>query len=223
MLTIVSWKWHQPNYRSKFTAEHVNILQRMVERNLTIPHRFVCITDDPKGVECETIPLWDSPNICLPSKRPNCYRRLKVFARDAGEWLGERILSIDLDTVIMRNIDHIAGRTEDFVAFGDTAKSTHYNGGLFLLRAGAFPEVWENFTEDAPRLTKGIVGSDQAWISHTLGPGKPVWGPKDGVYSYRVHLREGRLPVPKDCAILSMHGKNDPWTVNDKRIKEHYR
>jgi hypothetical protein len=211
MITVVCWKWHQPNYRSKFTAEHVNVLEQMVAKHLQLPHKFVCITDDPDGIDCETIPLWNEPRVHLPEGRPNCYRRLKAFAPDAAEWLGERILSIDLDTVIVDDITPLVDRHDDFVIWGDTARNTHYNGGFWLLRAGSRSQVWTEFTPDAPRLTRNMVGSDQAWISYVLGKGQPKWSEVDGVYSYRNHLREGTLPLPSNARIVFMHGKFDPW------------
>ena len=226
MITVVCWKWQQSNYRSKFTAEHVNVLQQMVEKHLNLPHRFVCITDDPKGIDCETMPLWNEPQVNLPEGRPNCYRRLRAFAPDAAEWLGERILSIDLDTVIVDDITPLVDRDDDFVIWGDTARNTHYNGGFWLLRAGTRSRVWTEFTPDAPRLTRTMVGSDQAWISHTLGPGESMWGEADGVYSYRNHLKEGALPLPPNARIVFMHGKFDPWDqLAQERspwIKEHW-
>ena len=35
----------------KYSAEYVNVLYRMVTRNLTVPHNFVCFTEDPTGLD----------------------------------------------------------------------------------------------------------------------------------------------------------------------------
>jgi hypothetical protein len=118
MITVLLWKWRQRNYRSKFTADHVNIMTNMIGRNLDLPHKVLCITDDPDGVKCETYPLWDEPSIILPEGRPNCYRRLKVFG-EFGKELGDRLFSVDLDAVITGNITQLLDRTEDFVAWED--------------------------------------------------------------------------------------------------------
>jgi hypothetical protein len=227
MITVLLWKWRQKNYRSKFTAENVNIMTRMIGRNLDLPHRFLCITDDPDGVECETYPLWNEPNIHLPDGRPNCYRRLKVFG-EFGKELGDRLLSIDLDTVITKNITPLIDRPEDFVIWGDTAKNTLYNGGFWLMTPGTRSKVWNKFDPMAPKITRslGIVGSDQAWVSHILGPGEAMWSTKDGVYSYRNHLRSGLLPLPPDARIVFLHGAHDPDSEHAQRhkwVRENYR
>ncbi|GAH56014.1 unnamed protein product, partial [marine sediment metagenome] len=38
----------------KYSSEYVNKLYSMVERNLTVEHDFICITDNPEGVNCKT-------------------------------------------------------------------------------------------------------------------------------------------------------------------------
>jgi hypothetical protein len=227
MITVLLWKWHQKNYRSKFTAEHVNIMTNMIGRNLDLPHRVLCITDDPAGIECETYPLWDEPAVNLPEGRPNCYRRLKVFG-EFGKKLGNLLFSIDLDAVITGNITQLVDRKEDFVAWKDPSPRTHYNGGMWLLRSGTRKQVWDTFTPMAPKITQqlGIIGSDQGWISHVLGPGEAMWGTNDGVYSYRTDLREGRLPNPPDSRIVMFHGRHSPWESQPqahKWVRENYR
>ena len=227
MITILLWKWRQKNYRSRFTAENVNTMVNMIGRNLDIPHRFLCITDDPTGVKCETYPLWKEPNINLPQGKPNCYRRLKVFG-DFGKELGDRLMSIDLDAVITGNITQIVDRKEDFVIWGDVAINTLYNGGFWIMTPGTRSQVWDKFTPQAPEITKNlrIVGSDQAWVSHVLGPGEAMWTTEDGVYSYRNHLRKGTLPKPPNARIVFFHGPenpDDPGPQANRWVREAYR
>lgn len=229
MITVVCWKWTQKRYRSKFGPQQVRTLKSMVERNLDLEHRFVCITDDARGLEnIDTIKLWSEPNVELPQGKPNCYRRLRAFAPDAADWLGERILSIDLDVVITDNITPLVDIPDDFKIWGDTAKNTHYNGGFWLMTAGSRPQVWEQFDPDAPNITKsrGLVGSDQAWISYILGGSEQKWGTGDGVYSFRNHLRQGEKNLPDDARVVFFHGHYDPWDrkvqARNLWIKKHY-
>ena len=46
-LTVACLKWGR-----KYGVDYVNILRDMVRRHLAVPHRFVCLTDDPAGIEC---------------------------------------------------------------------------------------------------------------------------------------------------------------------------
>src|SRR5687768_16102126 len=92
-LTFVSWRWLSPvGYRSVFAPDTVYALRDMIARYYQHPHRFVCVTDEPKLLPgIETIQMWeDGAAIPSPSGRhnPSCYRRLKVFAPDAGKLFG---------------------------------------------------------------------------------------------------------------------------------------
>jgi D-sedoheptulose 7-phosphate isomerase len=58
--------------------------------------------------------------------------------------------------------------------------------------------------EEAKRA--GYRGSDQAWISHVLGPGLPVL---EGVHSWKRDLRRG-LPRA-DTRVVMFHGRDKPW------------
>ena len=227
MLTIVLWKWHRPGYHRTFTAEHVNAVKRMVDRHYTDPHRFVLVTDDPHGVhsDIKCVPIWDDyaevPNPCRPDM-PSCYRRLKLFARDAAEIFGERILSLDLDCVLVDDMRPVWNRTEDFVIWEDPSPRQPYNGGMFLLTAGSHPHVWETF--NPPRsiqeaFNKGYRGSDQAWLAYAI-PNAALWRHGDGILSFKQHIRLRRQRyLPKGTRAVMFHGKCNPW---DREVRAAY-
>ena len=236
MLTVVTFKWSKPGYRSKFEGSHVDTLYRMVKRNYRHKFRFVCITDDDSGInepEIEIFSLWeDFRHVDNPSGRrnPSCYRRLRIFAANAGEWLGSRIVALDLDTVITGDMGPVWNRKEDFVIWGDTNHSNPYNGSMVLFTAGARPHLWEEFDPDvSPGLARaaGFFGSDQAWFAYRLGPNETKWNSRDGVYSFRNHILPRRSMLPGDARVVFFHGRHDPWQPATQRlapwIKEHYR
>lgn len=224
MLTIVCWRW-QPRlgYRSVFGPETVNVLRRMVARHYPDPHRFVCVTDQTDGIdaEVEILKPWnDFAHVANPHghKHPSCYRRLRAFAPDIAAAFGERFVSLDLDCVITGDLRPLWNRPEDFVIWGDTNPKTFYNGSMFLLRAGARPQVWERFdphSSPEKAFAAGRFGSDQGWISHCLGPGEVRWTRRDGVYSYRNDFKlRGRTELPGDARIVFFHGSDDPWSMH---------
>lgn len=235
MLRVVTWKWTPiKNYRSRFTVDQVNVLRRMVERHYKQPHEFVCITDNWHGLDSgiRVIKLWsDLAHLQSPhgGYSPSCYRRLRAFSREAAEMIGDRFVSLDLDTVITGDLTPLWDRPEDFVIWGDSSRTTPYNGSMWMLRAGTRTKVWDEFDpEKSPALAKakGYHGSDQAWLSYII-PGEPRWTRDDGVLSYRVHLKVPGTPLPKDARIVFFNGHVDPWTPVAKKncpwIETHYR
>lgn len=224
MISVVCWRWKpREGYRSTYPPETVNVLRRMVARHYRSDHRFICVTDDPSGLDpgIDVVPLWnDFADVPNPhgAKNPSCYRRLRAFHPDIGTVFGDRFVSLDLDTVIAGDLAPLFDRPEDFVIYGDTNKKTPYNGSLFLLRAGARPQVWTQFD---PRLSPkqsmaaGCWGSDQGWISLCLGPKEARYSRRDGVYSFRNELQSvrGGKDLGKDVRVVVFHGRLDPWNT----------
>jgi hypothetical protein len=247
MISVVCWLWRQPGYRTPFGTEHVNALRRMVARHYRKPHRFLCVTDIPDGLESgiEVVPLdgrfADLPN---PSCRggPSCYRRLRLFAREAAAIFGDRIVSLDLDTVIVADMAPIWDRPEPILLWRDPLfHNVRYNGSMIILDAGAAPQVWERFdpaSSIGEAKAAGLFGSDQAIISHILGPDVPTVGREEGVYSFRLmddpKLRPRAytdLPtkhdLPGNARIIFFHGGAKPWDENVRSaypwVAEHWK
>lgn len=233
-LTVICWKWRQRGYRKIYGAAHVNVLARMVARHYPHPHRFVCITDDPAGVECETYPLWDDlstiKNQC-GAHLPSCYRRLRLFSEEMGAVFGPRMVSIDLDCVVTGDLTPLWNRPDSFVGWGlpGTIHERVYNGSMWLLRAGAHTPVWDWFDpEGSPLMARemGYMGSDQAWMSFCLGR-RAAWQHADGVYSWPRDLKKAGGALPDDARIVFFHGRDLPWArVLARRhpwIAEHWR
>ncbi|MCC7347678.1 MAG: hypothetical protein IT538_09805 [Variibacter sp.] len=88
-----------------YSARYVHVLRDMVARNLSLPHRFVCLTDDP-AVETERIPLvtdW-----------PGYWSKLELYRPGL---FGGPVLYVDLDTIIHGSIDRL-GQMAGEVPFG---------------------------------------------------------------------------------------------------------
>lgn len=234
MLSVVCFKWRPPaGYRSTYRAETVNVLRRMVGRHYRAPHRFLCVTDDPVGLdpEVEVVPMWsDFATVQSPhgGHNPSCYRRLRAFAPDISDVLGPRFVAVDLDTVITGEITPLWDRPEAFVIWGETNPQSWYNGSMFLLTAGARPQVFTRFNpKTSPHQAKaaGRFGSDQGWISYCLGRGEATWTRADGVYSYRVHLAPTGYQLPPTARMVMFHGHLDPWSPAAQKldwVREHY-
>lgn len=239
-MEFVTFKW-RPNagYRSSFNAAAVNTLWSMIRRNYDGACRLTCITDEPHGINADirVLPLWHDLST-LPSPHgpayPSCYRRLPLFAEEfqgkrIAELIGERFVCLDLDTVITGCLNPVLDVPDDFKIWGDTAKGTPYNGSLYLLRAGARRQVWEQFDPIAsPKksLALGYIGSDQGWIGAVLGPNEAKWGTRDGIYSFRNHCQRQGYLLPTNARMVIFHGAVDPWSRQASYIswvRKHYR
>jgi hypothetical protein len=225
MLDVVTFKWRPAwsHYRSRYDASHVNTLRDMVARHYQKPHRFTCITDDPAGIDprVRIVPLWDDWSSLRSThgyQNPSCFRRLRLFARDAGELIGPRFVWLDLDMVITADLAPLFDRSEDVILWEGTAgRFQPYNGSMVMMTAGARPQVWERFEGEASARAaqaNRFSGSDQAWIAYCLGPGEATFTALEGCYSWRKHLRWTRGLLPPDARIVNFAGSGgDPWEL----------
>lgn len=228
MITILTWLWRQEKTRTLYTAEHVNTWAAMVRRNLSMPHRICCVTDMPEGIDLSVeviVPPGEFLDITNPrwtNGRPQCYRRLAMFRRDAAGIFGERFVSMDLDAVIGGSLDPLFDRDDDLVLFKGTVRNRPYNGSMMMMTAGCRPAVYEDFNQEAA-LESGrlFCGSDQAWLMHKLGPNEKIWDERDGVYWFGGAYRRRHQPDPR---ILFFPGSLKPWDVQkiDPFARQHY-
>lgn len=224
MLTVLTWFWRQPGGRTVYEPVHIAIWADMVRRHLSLPHRIAVVTDErvdlpshvetiapPREFEAVRIPTWDET-------RPQCLRRLAMFAPDAAERFGPRFVSMDLDCVIGGAIDPLFAGDEDFRICAGSTPGRVYNGSMMMLRAGARPQVYAQFTpEKAAEAGRRHLGSDQAWISHVLGPGEATWGPQDGVAFWGGRTKG----APR---LLFFPGAVKPWdALHDRYVAQGYR
>lgn len=223
MLRVCTFKWSDPNYRFNklflYGAEHVNRWARAVRRNLSIPHEIVVITDDPAGIteDVRIVPLWDDLR-----HMGGCYTRLRAFAPDMAEIIGPRFVWMDLDCVIAGSLDEPFSRKEDFIIWHNGISNNPYCGSMVMMDAGARKEVWEDFDPaTSPQAAKPLIGTDQAWIAHRLGPDEATWTRADGILS-RYHtgiggsrlmgraIRNAKKALPEGARVVFFHGPLSP-------------
>jgi hypothetical protein len=232
--SIVCYLWNEGT--RDYRPEHVNVLQRMFERHLSQPHRFICVTDEKPEDFSAGVEVLKTPGAAIHAGQhrspegarfPSCYRRLWTFSAEARA-LGDQVLLIDVDLVVVRSVDAILDCDVDFMGwrpFRDWGRKLRFGGGIYLLRTGTRTHVWENF--DGARAIqrardKGFRGSDQAWISYCLGEQEPYWQRNSGIYSIRDMA--GRHDVlPPDARIVQFNGPTKPWRSDLKWVKEHWR
>jgi hypothetical protein len=230
MLSFICFKWEriktgfQLPAVCNYTAHHVNVLRNMLERHVKIPHRLICVTDNPEHIDprIETVDLWDK---CR--ELGGCYNRLWVFSEEARELFGDRFVCIDLDCVIVKDCTDLFTRGDDFIinSYNPCARNPidqHYNGSMFMVTAGARRHLWDDFDpESSPDIVQAdpnTVGTDQAWIRHKLGKGEARWGNADGVYEAR-QINHYLLP---DAKIIFFSGRRDPSENKYRWVQRHW-
>lgn len=228
-LTVATYWWspdsQKPSGYHPYTADDVRLLQRQVSRYLSVPHDFAVITDRPglfAGDEAiRAVPIdWTTH---VPG---TCFVRLMTFSPKARETIGEKVLQIDLDTIIVGGLDSIVSRTSDIVMWRNPSRipweapakagRPYYNTSLLLHRSGTLAHIWEEFDPREPRYR-----DDQWLLSDKLGPKVPYFDGNDGVYRLAREDTPGSGvwgTLPENARIVTFPGsEGKPW---EPRIAE---
>jgi len=166
-VNIICMKWG-----NKFPVEYVNRLFGMVSRNLNIPFRFVCFTENSDGIRSD-VEIQPLPELDLPPGAPERgWRKLTVLGNNFGGLSGAALF-LDLDVVIVGSLDDFFNYPGDFLIAHDkkNPNKTEGNSSVFRFNMGQFPEILR-FFEQHPEQVKKEVRHEQAYLSrevHRLG------------------------------------------------------
>lgn len=210
---VICIKWG-----SKFGAEYVNKLHRMVEKNLTIPHRFVCFTDNAEGiedgVEIRPLPKFDE-NEKIPDK---AWRKLSLFNKELSDLKGTALF-LDLDIVIKSNLDAFFEEEGEFliVKDWDFPKDIIGNSSVFRFEIGVHPDILENFYNEGDDI-RDRYKNEQAFLSYEMHrKGILKYWNKDWCVSFKRNCLQP-FPLnfikepndPENAKIIVFHGRPTP-------------
>lgn len=227
-VNIVCMKWGD-----KYPAEYVNILYRMVARNLTLPFRFICMTEFPEGInkEIEIIPLpdFDEPreehgSLCL------AWRKLSVFDQDLYGQKG-KILFLDLDVIIVDNIDCFFNYSDKLAIIENWSQPGRLIGqaSAFCFEVEQYSHLLEKYRNDQTEVLKNNC-TEQFYITRELGKGNFDFFPDSWCKSFKFHCMYGgflnsfltpKMP-PAGSKIIVFHGSpNPPEALNGEWGSQH--
>jgi len=204
MINVVCLKWG-----NKYGPEYVNRLYSAVCRHTTKPFRFWCLTENSDSILPE-IQILDLP---CPDQLDSWWNKFALFAPDNGLPVGEQIVYIDLDTLIVANIDHLLAveSAPDIVVLRDfyhgIAKSAGQIGsGLMSWRHGQYNHIWEQFIVNPEHAIESVhPHGDQHWVESQISAWY-CWQdlfPR-AVVSFKMHCQSG---IPPGASVICYHGE----------------
>lgn len=201
---------------SIYNADWVRRLRDGVARHLSLPHRFVCLSD--VDVPCE--------RIALKTNWPGWWSKIELFSGD----LTGPVFYCDLDSIPVGNLDEIASYPHRFTAAHD-----FYHGGLCstaMAWNGDYRFIYDAFARRPERIARHYDNllhvekriGDQAFIEDQLQGHKveffrDVCGPRS-IASYKVD--ECFDAPPADAGIVAFHGTPKPHKIKSGWVKEHW-
>ncbi|EIP97498.1 hypothetical protein OpiT1DRAFT_01938 [Opitutaceae bacterium TAV1] len=217
--TIVTLKWG-----TLYGAEYVNRLRRAVTRHLASPHRFVCLTDDPAGLDPEIEALPIPPVDLPPDKIGTGWRKFCIFGPDSPIREG-LCLFLDIDIVITGDMERFFTWQPGTIPIIHNWIEWHKtlfrkrpeigNSSVFRYDAAERAFIWNRFLKEKNQALRSFP-TEQAYLTHCIRSQMTYW-PEEWVRSFKRHCRPV-FPLnlfmtprcPQGCSIIAFHGRPNP-------------
>ncbi len=205
----------------------------MVEKHLSPPYKFICLTDDTTGIQ---------PNIetmTLPNMQTSGWWYKTAMFSDMG--LTGTALFLDLDVIIYRNIDKFFDYSPgSFCIVRDFNRCNiknikKMNSSIFRLELGSHQNVYRNYVSSIQAYNTRFRG-DQEFIESQIKDF--VYWPDEWALSYKWEMHNRRsikfinglysftdsdLPTDTDeTSIAVFHGSPNPHECSDIWVNQHW-
>ena len=210
MITVWSVCWGD-----KYDDYSVQRLKREVDKHLSLPHQFKCITDrNIEGVECIP-PINDLPG---------WWGKLNLFSHDV---CSDHNLYLDLDVVITGDLDqmvsdHYKSSTAMPLNWAVSGHGGCQSSVMIWTKNYNNKQIFDLFSHDdahwPPINSPSTYWGDQEFITALRDFDKVQVNPinEDWIKSYKYHCRHG---LPKDCKVVVFHGDPKPNKVDEQWFK----
>lgn len=208
-----------------FPADYVNVLFSACRAALTGPFRFVCLTDDARGLrpEVEALPIPDIGLTQAEWRAPGVWPKLALYLPDLHGLTG-RCLFIDLDMMVLGGLDEMFAQPGGFITT-DMGQGWRPGGRpgapkepgtcVFAFDFGAEPQILDAFLADKAGAMRRFQNEQDFAGAHARS--MAFW-PEGWVISFKRHLRRpigadlflAPKAPPPGTRILAFHGRPRP-------------
>jgi hypothetical protein len=204
-----------------YTPSYVNHIANSIKENVTIPYTFACLTDYTSGFvkNVHTISR-------LEHDLPKWWSKIELFKPNKFDT--EKIFYIDLDSIIVKNIDHILQYGGNFFGLRDFYHQYGLASGVMCWQNDnpRIFQLYENFMEAPTYHMNNNRFGDQEYINallkekeyvQDLYPKEIVSYKKDCVDKYK------NINIPETARIICFHGPPRPHQIRNERIQQYWR
>lgn len=214
MNNVLCMKWGHA-----YSARDVNVLYAMVRRHTHHPLRFICLTDDPTGID-PRVEVRELPTLDVPATHAH-QPWLKLAAPSAVRDLEGDVLFLDLDIVVRDSIDvFFTFEPGRFCIIHDWSHPERREGNSSVYRfpAKSLTHLVAAFERQGRRIVE-TYPNEQVWLTRqaeTCFRTIAFW-PDPWCVSFKRHCLGNRLQAlirparePLAAKIIVFHGHPKP-------------
>lgn len=216
-------------YGTKYSLDYVQVLYNMVERNVTVPYKFICFSDHVKP---QKILKGDIEFRKFKYDHyAGWWNKLQMFTEESG--LIGPTFYMDLDVVVLKNLDDMLtfGNDQTFGCINDFNPNTGlFNSSILKFNNENAHKIWQGFKAEETRFKK--MQGDQNVISELVknNPNLSVY-PDEWTYSFkwhdrqtpRYHKSEWKFEYRHEAKVCVFHGEPNPHQSDVPWVVEHWK
>lgn len=197
MINVVCF-WFR-NWCGHYGPFYISSLYESIKKHTTTPFKFICFTDQPNKVSVPSIKF-------VPKYKWNLNKFI-VF-NPKYDLLG-KVLTLDLDIVILKNINDIINFKEEFITCEAAYRKNTAGGSIVgtTINYGR-KNIWQPLIENTEEITLKTGGSERMFYRLYLNNIEFFQHKYSGIYSYKRDVAGDQ--IKKDTRILRWHGKPRP-------------
>ncbi len=187
----------------EYHPNHISALAKQIARNVTIPYRFVCYTDqvaDLAGIEM----------VELEKNYPGWWSCVELWKHQGPT------IAIGLDTMVLKNIDNLLKVAchvpeDEFFLLDSFFHPGEFINGMQIWN-GDWSWLYDQF--DFEKESKLHRGDENYQIETLQARGvdlEPIQEYFEGICNYKLHYKKGLV---KDPSIVIFHGRPKPWQTS---------
>lgn len=204
-----------------YNARYVNALAENIRNNISFKVKVAVLTDIPKGIDMNIV----DEIIPLKHKYKGWWSKIELFRPDIFDC--DRVVYMDLDTVVVGNIDEIVKYNTVFAGIRDLYHMTMLQTGILVWNPQFNHHIYHEFAKNPVKAIEDHSEGDAKWIRQTAYnydflqdefPHKIV--------SFKAHCLNkttGKIRIPPHASIVCFHGRPRPHTITDPIITRHWK
>jgi hypothetical protein len=216
IVNIVCLKWGDV-----YSPDYVNNLYSMIKRNITLPFRFICLTENSQNIRAE-VEIWPLPEFQEPpleyARYCQAWRKLALFKSGLAGMQG-KVLFLDLDVVIMSNIDSFFSYSKKLSIIENWYQPGRLVGqaSVICYDSGQVEFLLQHYLDDPIKVLKEYR-TEQAYITGFLGKEGLDYFPPGWCISFKKHCMpsgiarffSAKVRKPTAAKIVVFHGRPNP-------------
>ena len=223
-VNVLCFKWG-----SLYGPEYVNRLYAGVKENLSRPFRFVCVTDNPEGLNGGIDAVeFPAPPPGWKFSWPNIFVKLMVFKNGFADLSGPTLF-LDIDQIITGDLacffDYEPGKFCIIRNWIEWRKRLFRklprigNSSCFRFEAGKMNHVYEKFlSEQDKAVNRKFFTTEQSYMTYAVGFENISWWPTGWIWSFKRNCSRifpmNLVFSPKkpgaEARIVCFHGRPSP-------------